>query len=1022
MAVHTLYGKKLLCYTEVDDFIDIQGIGKDPLYKRYDSVYAVVDKHILEEYKSFLAHPLYSTDEGYIQWYVKDWGNPPQKYSDLDVDEKARYSTIIKETLAVYTKAKENLSGEDRQILTGALKYIDDDFIFCYDDKVTVIAWGMTPDSKKHVIKGAVIHDLKIQTKRKVYFIAGEHGDLKDKVDAIMHRVDGSALGRLDIPEVIPHKGYEFKCWDPEPIGVRITKDLKFNAVYEKLPEEVDPEPAPIPPVDEKVNVRFVCAEGGYISGTDHIQIEKGQKLSLETIPVPVAQNGWIFDGWDLQLDAPILSDTVFTAKFIRELIKCEFRSGDFGSLEGKRELTLPYGTQLLQGDIPNVVPQKGYEFVGWDKVPVGHTLEEDVVFTAQYEKTAKEPWYKRLWAWFTGKGCLKWLLWLLFILLLILLLSQLFKGCDSGMGGIIGGDDVEETEKIETPSGDVIDNNGPVKGIVGEDGALPDNSVVAPIVGDDGQAPPITEHPGAPDVISNRLNIYFENRDVDLEAFAKDLANIYTESQCMIIGADVNIPMIQIKIQETMRDYIRENLNSQLPSYEFFIVDESIFYIKGKISDDDANAGWHLKAIRLKEGWAYTKGDSDVIVAVVDDGIDASHRILKNKIVRPYNVFTQDNHLSHGDGHGTHVAGLAVGSDMLFEKGVSGVAPKCKLMPVQVFDNGMCTFSSITSGIMYAIHNGADVVNVSIGPNFRGLDVLPVSDQDYIAKTQFKNEERVWRRIIEVANEHNSIIVFAVGNDNILASIPPENRVGSTVNVAAISREYEQTDFTNWGRGSNISAPGKGILSSVPVDNFAIFDGTSMAAPIVSGTVALMKSLNEDITVAEVLKILQASGRQISDYIPPMILVDAALQMQKSGVIPEGGNPISEDPGLGGGSFPIQPGAGGTPETPTTGSPGNDQPVSSPVNGNPEPQDPVAGAAGPGSGFNPPAGANPPGTSEPGSGSNPPIGQNPNPGVSPGNDDGSSKAGTDYDAIRRLIEEYKRKISELEKLLPENK
>ena len=226
MPSHTLYGKKLLCYTEVEDFVDIQGIGRDPLYKRYDSVYSVVDKYIQEEYKSFLAHPLYSTEEGYIQWYVKDWISAPQKYSELEPSEKARYAEIIAKTTAAYKKVQDSLSGEDRQILTGAMKHIDEDFMFCYDDKVTVIAWGMMPDSRKHVIKGAVIHDLKIQTKRKIYFIAGDHGDLKDKVDAIMHRADGSALSRHDIPVVIPHKGYEFKCWDPDPIGVRITKDL----------------------------------------------------------------------------------------------------------------------------------------------------------------------------------------------------------------------------------------------------------------------------------------------------------------------------------------------------------------------------------------------------------------------------------------------------------------------------------------------------------------------------------------------------------------------------------------------------------------------------------------------------------------------------------------------------------------------------------------------------------------------------------------------------------------------------
>ncbi len=637
-------------------------------------------------------------------------------------------------------------------------------------------------------------------------------------------------------------------------------------------------------------------------------------------------------------------------------------------------------------------------KFIGWDKSPIDYTLNGDTTFTAQYEKEL--PWYKRLWAWFTGKGCLKWLLLLLLLLLLLFLLSWLLRSCE-------GGSPVEPTPVIETNDGRVIDNNGPVKGIVGDDGKLPDNNVVAPIVGDDGKEPPIVSNPGAPDIVANRLNIYFEDANVDLEQFISDLSKIYSENECQVIGFDKNVPMIQILIPENMRDAIREGLNAQLPNYEFFIVDESIFTIVGDISTDTANIGWHLDAIDVEEGWEITKGSPNITVAVVDDGIDATHDILKGRIVSPYNVFTQDNRLSVGQGHGTHVAGLAVGSDKMFDKGVSGVAPKCKLMPIQVFDNGMCTFSSVTSGIMYAIHNGANVVNVSIGPNFRGLDILPLPDQDYIAKTQFKNEERVWKRIINVANEHNVIIVFAVGNDNILANIPPENRTNFTVNVAAVDRQIKGTDFTNYGRGSNISAPGKGIYSSIPVNEYAVFDGTSMAAPIVAGTVALMKSLNQDISVTEVLHILQATGERVSDYMPPMIQVDDALIALKTGVIPElpdtNGNANNEiaNPNVGdGGSSGNNPNDG---ETPINDNPGE-------TGGN--------------------VGGNTPGDTGKTPGQDGQIpGNKPSP-TDPGNDNGKTTPptsedendGTDYDAIRKLIESYKRKISELEKLLPENK
>lgn len=866
--------------------------------------------------------------------------------------------------------------------------------MFCYDEKVVVVAWGMSPDSHKHVVKGAVIHDLKIQSNHKVRFIVGENGTLSDKLAGVVSRPDGATLSNIDLPIVTPKKGYAFKGWDPNPLGMKVNGPLSFTALYDEVPIEDD-----VPAEKENVHITFLAGVGGSLSGTTECSIEKGTYLDVMQIPSAVPNNGYSFVGWDIQPDLEaIYEDTTFTAIFNRDNVTCQFVAGEHGSIEGTDCFTLPYGSIFNNDNTPAIKAKRGYKFIGWDKSPIDYTLNGDTTFTAQYEKEL--PWYKRLWAWFTGKGCLKWLLWLLLLLLLLFLLSWLLRSCE-------GSSPVEPTPVIETNDGRVIDNNGPVKGIVDDDGKLPDNNVVAPIVGDDGKEPPIVSNPGAPDIVANRLNIYFEDANVDLEQFISDLSKIYSENECQVIGFDKNVPMIQILIPENMRDAIREGLNAQLPNYEFFIVDESIFTIVGDISTDTSNIGWHLDAIDVEEGWEITKGSPNITVAVVDDGIDATHDILKGRIVSPYNVFTQDNRLSVGQGHGTHVAGLAVGSDKMFDKGVSGVAPKCKLMPIQVFDNGMCTFSSVTSGIMYAIHNGANVVNVSIGPNFRGLDILPLPDQDYIAKTQFKNEERVWKRIINVANEHNVIIVFAVGNDNILANIPPENRTNFTVNVAAVDRQIKGTDFTNYGRGSNISAPGKGIYSSIPVNEYAVFDGTSMAAPIVAGTVALMKSLNQDLSVTEVLHILQATGERVSDYMPPMIQVDDALIALKTGVIPElpdtNGNANNEiaNPNVGdGGSSGNNPNDGETP-----------------INDNPrETGDNVGGNTPGDTGKTPGQDVQNPGNK-------------PRP-TDPGNDNGKTTPppsedendGTDYDAIRKLIESYKRKISELEKLLPENK
>jgi hypothetical protein len=155
------------------------------------------------------------------------------------------------------------------------------------------------------------------------------------------------------------------------------------------------------------------------------------------------------------------------------------------------------------------------------------------------------------------------------------------------------------------------------------------------------------------------------------------------------------------------------------------------------------------------------------------------------------------------------------------------------------------------------------------------------------IAETQFKNEEKVWKRIIKIANEHNVIIVFAAGNDNILACIPPENRTNQTVNVAAVNGMIDASEFTNYSMGTNISAPGTNIMSSFLDNSYKQEHGTSMAAPIVSGTIALMRSCKPEVTINETLHILQATGRYVSHEIPPLIQVYEALYALTTGEIP---------------------------------------------------------------------------------------------------------------------------------------
>lgn len=301
-------------------------------------------------------------------------------------------------------------------------------------------------------------------------------------------------------------------------------------------------------------------------------------------------------------------------------------------------------------------------------------------------------------------------------------------------------------------------------------------------------------------------------------------------------------------------------------------------------LADTENNAGWHLDAIRLKGGWRITQGSPDVRVAVVDDGIEATHPMFAGRIADAYNVFTQDNHLSIGEGHGTHTAALAAGSADFFANGVSGVAPKCTLIPVQVFDNGRCPLSALVAGVMYAIHHQADVVNISIAPQFQGLNALPVGVQDLIAHHRFNNMEALWKRVSNLAAAKKSILVFAAGNDNILASIPPENRNNSSLVVSAVDSHLRQASFTNYGDKLDISAPGVNISSAFPRHAYRACDGTSMAAPIVTGAVALMKSIKRDLTVQQAGNVLYSTGLATVGNVPPMVQLDKALEAVKRG------------------------------------------------------------------------------------------------------------------------------------------
>ena len=412
--------------------------------------------------------------------------------------------------------------------------------------------------------------------------------------------------------------------------------------------------------------------------------------------------------------------------------------------------------------------------------------------------------------------------------------------------------------------------------------GSLPQRPIIPPTTGSDGISAPIVQRPGMPDIIANRLAVFFDDDNADMEGWCSKFKQLYPSDSYKIIGADINSELIIIEIPETERDAIRENLPSQIADQKFFVVDETLFehVTYNAPVHSRADAGWHISMLHLKAAHRITEGADDVVIAIIDDGIEPEHPMFKGRIFKPYNVFLQNNQLSKGDGHGIHVAGIAAGSNVFESRGALGVAPNCLIMPVQVYDNGRCSMSAIASGVMYAVHQGADVINVSSGHSLSQLSLLPRSDQQKIANEFFKGEAKVWNHIAEVAHQKNITIVFAAGNDHILTLISPENRSNVSLSVCAVDASGRASEYTNYGAGSDISAPGDNIVSAAPNGSVQFMTGTSMAAPVVSGAIALMRSVCPQINATQALSILKSTGHNAAGgEIPPYVDVEKAVK-----------------------------------------------------------------------------------------------------------------------------------------------
>lgn len=336
-------------------------------------------------------------------------------------------------------------------------------------------------------------------------------------------------------------------------------------------------------------------------------------------------------------------------------------------------------------------------------------------------------------------------------------------------------------------------------------------------------------------DHVPGRLLVKFNpGAHADQIRMAADAIGARTERE--IAGIGVKVLRIRAATDERAAlNALRGNKFVEFAEYDAIIHPTQVS------PNDPWYANWQpqLRRINAPNAWTTTVGDPNLIVAVLDTGVEATHPDLVGRLVPGWNFYNNNGDTSDTIGHGTSVAGV-IGAGSNNAQGVASVAWNVKIMPLRVTDSSAnCTTSTMATAITYAADHGARVANASFSPLETSSTVCSAADYLY---------------------KKGGLLVVAAGNLGTTLSTADNPDM---VEVSAIDGNDTIYSWSCTGKPIDVCAPGTSY-TTVLNGGYGTFSGTSCAAPTTAGVVALIMSANPSLAPQAVVDVLRSTARDL--------------------------------------------------------------------------------------------------------------------------------------------------------------